>query len=53
MDRSKAGTVTLTQAGLIDRILTVMDMEEYNPKFTPADKVPLVKYEDGKPCKKA
>ena len=53
MDRSKSGTVTLMQTGLIDRILTVMYMEEYNPKFTPADKVSLIKDEDGEPCREA
>ena len=50
MDKSKEGVVILSQTGLINRILSVMAMEECNPKYTPADKVPVGKDIDGDPC---
>ena len=34
------GMVTLSQTGLLDKILEATQMEECNIKFTPADKVP-------------
>ena len=51
IDRTKPGTVVLTQTGLIERILVLMELETCNPKFTPADKIPLGKDEDGDPCR--
>ena len=51
IDRSKSGTVTLTQTGLIEWILSVIDMEDCNKNFRLADKVPLIKDEDGDPCR--
>ena len=44
------GTVTLSQTGLIDKILDATQMEECNIKFTPADKLPLTKELDDDPC---
>ena len=44
------GTVTLSQTGLIDKIMVATEMEDCNIKFTPADKVPLTKDLDGDPC---
>ena len=43
------GTFALTHAGLIDKILDVMGMEESNIKYAPADKVPLHNDLDGAP----
>jgi hypothetical protein len=43
-------SLTLTQTGLIERILTAMEMEDCNTKYTPADKEPLCKDIDGDPC---
>ena len=43
-------TITLSQTGLIDKILEVAQMEDCNNKFTPADKVPLNKDLDGEQC---
>ena len=43
--------MTLTQTGLINRILTAMDMQDINPKCTPADKEPLNKDLDGESCR--
>ena len=51
IDRSKSGTVTLTHTGSIELIFSVMDMEDCNSKFTPTDKVPLIKDEDVNPCR--
>ena len=51
IDRTTPGTVVLTQTGLINRILVLMEMETCNPKYTPADKIPLGKDEDGDPCR--
>ena len=39
-------TLTMTQTGLIDRILVATDMKDCNLKYTPADKDPLCKDED-------
>ena len=39
----------MIQTGLIGRILTAMDMEDRNHKYTPADKDPLCKDVDGDP----
>ena len=50
MDKSKEGVVVLSQTGLINRILSVMAMEECNPKYTPADKIPIGKDEYGDLC---
>ena len=47
---STNNTLTMTQTGLIDRILVVMDMEDCNLKYTPVEKDPLWKDEDGPPC---
>jgi len=44
------GTIELKQTGLIDRILTVMDLEDSNPKSTPAATTPLGKDVKGAPC---
>ena len=46
----KDGTVTLTQEGLTDRVITAMNLQEANPNFTPADKVPLSKDLEGENC---
>ena len=35
IDRSSERKINLNQIGLIDRILSVTDMEDYNYKFTP------------------
>ena len=45
------GTITLLQTGLIEKILIATKLEECNPKFTSADKVPLDKDLDGDPCR--
>ena len=45
------GTITLLQTGLIDKILVATQLDECNLKFTPADKVPLDKDENGDPCR--
>ena len=44
----KAGTVTLTQTGLIDRIIKALNIEGLPPKETPADEV-LTMDKDGEP----
>jgi hypothetical protein len=38
---SKTGQVSLTQTGLINKIIKMTGLEQANPKSTPADKVPL------------
>ena len=43
------GKITLTQTGLIDRILECMLMQDSNIKYTPADKLPVGKDEHGPP----
>ena len=43
-------SLTMTQTGLIERILAAMEMEDYNLKYTPTDKDPLHKDQDGDPC---
>ena len=43
-------TLTMTQTGLIERILTDMDMDTCNLKYTPVDKYPLCQDEQGSPC---
>ena len=48
---AEKGTVTLRQTGLIDKILVATQLEDCNPKFTPANKVPLDKDADGDPCR--
>ena len=40
-------SLTMTQTGLIEQILSAMDMEDCNHKYTPADKDPLCKDVDG------
>ena len=44
------GLVTLTQEGLTDMILEAMNLQDENPNYTPADKVPLTKDLDREPC---
>ena len=51
IDRTTKGTVVLTQTGLIDRILVLMELEDCNIKHTPADKLPLGKDLEGDPCR--
>ena len=43
-------TVTLTQEHLIDRIIHAMQLEDCNPNFTPAYKIPLCKDLNGETC---
>ena len=43
--------VTLLQTGLMDKILVVTQLKDYNPKSTPDDNVPLDKDGDGDPCR--
>ena len=47
---SENNTVTMTQTGLIDRILAAVDMEDCNLKYTAAEKDSLCKDETGVPC---
>ena len=42
--------LTIAQTGLIEQILTAMDTEDYNHKYTPLDKDPLYKDVGGVPC---
>ena len=49
IDRNTKGTAVLTQTGLIYRILVLMELDDYSPNFTPTDKLPLGKDEDGDP----
>ena len=52
ISHSKDGkTITLTQMGLINRILKACGMEDSNPKSTPAEITPIGKDLDGDPCK--
>ena len=41
IDRIKPGTFILTQTGLIERMLVLMELEDFNPKLTQEDKIPL------------
>ena len=41
--------ITLTQEGLIDRILHDVQLDDFNPHLTPADKIPLCKDLNGEP----
>ena len=51
IERNKQNNkIILTQTGLTDRILEAMDMIDCNLKYTPADKYPLHKNLDGRPC---
>ena len=50
VNRDGKGTIKLTQTGLIDKILNSMDMQDSNPKYTPADKEPLDKDLLNAPC---
>ena len=50
MRDSENNTITVTQNGLIDRILVAMDMEYWNLKYIPVEKYPLYKDETGVPC---
>jgi len=43
-------SLTMTQTGLIERILAAIDMEDCNHKYTPADKDPLCTDVSGAPC---
>ena len=43
-------SLSMTQTELIERILAVMNMEDYNLKYTSAEKDLLRKDEDGDPC---
>ena len=45
-----AGTVELTQTGLIDRIIEAMHLEDSSPKNTPAEYATLPKDEHGEDC---
>ena len=47
---TKTGNITLSQSGLIDRILEAMGMVDSNLKFIPTEKVPLNKDLKGYPC---
>ena len=51
IDRSNKGTATLTQTGLMDQILTVMEIKDSNPQYTPTDKEPSNKDLDGELCR--
>ena len=51
IDRTTKGTVVLTQTGLIDRILVLIELEDCNIKHPPADKLPLGKDLEGDPCR--
>ena len=53
IDGSIPGTVTLTQTGLIEKILAPMDISECNHKYAPADKGSLGKDEDGEHCRES
>ena len=44
------GIVILLHIGLIDNILVATQLEEFNIKYTPANKIPLDKDLDGDPC---
>ena len=46
----KNNTITMTQTGLIDKVLASTDMEDCNLKYTPAEKDPLCKDAAGAPC---
>ena len=48
--RSMEGKVILSQTGLIERILYVMNMTDCNLKYTPADKVLVENDLEGDPC---
>ena len=37
----KGGTLSLIQRGLINKRLCSMDLDDSNPKYTPADKDPI------------
>ena len=50
IDRSMEGKVVLSQTGLIQRILSVMNMTDCNLKYTPVNKVPVGKDLEGNPC---
>ena len=43
------GSIAMTQRGLIDKIIAATDMENYNPKHTPALKAALGSDSDGEP----
>ena len=45
----KAGTLTMTQRGLIDRIIDVTGMANFNPNWTPAASATLSSDPDGEP----
>ena len=42
--------MVLSQTWLIERILSVMNMTDYNLKYTPADKIPVGNELEGDPC---
>ena len=48
--RSKKREMVLSQTGLINRIVSVMDMENCNHKFTPADRIHVGKDVNWDPC---
>ena len=48
--RDKNNNLTMTHTGLIERILSAMDMEDCNHKYTPVKKDPLCKDVDGSQC---
>ncbi len=41
LTRNEDGTISLTQAGLIQRIIAALGLEDANPKKTPAPQLPL------------
>ena len=45
----ESGFVSVTQVGLIDRIIAALNLEDANPKFAPAPKEPLGKDPNGTP----
>jgi len=51
IDRTTKVTVVLTQTGLIDIIIILMELEDCNIKHTPVDKLPLGKDLEGDPCR--
>ncbi len=46
---TKAGTITLTQQGLIKMIIAATGLEDCNPNWTPAEQTALGKYPEGPP----
>ena len=51
IDRGTEEKLTLSQTGLIDRMLSVTEMEECNQEYTPIEKIPLGEDENMNPCR--